>query len=162
MYRLRWLRDVARMPDTRHPMKLLVGWLLQKCPAHGVRLRWQDKIHQDLKKCGISKSSWYIEAQDHTRWRTTCTKGLNQHVMAPSPHKPFVCTTCHQSFQRQQDISRHKCIHLHLSLTIIKRLVTASSGQHHLRMTGFKFMYVYMHVCIYVCMHVSHAKTPLA
>ena len=52
-YRLRWLGHAAWMPDTRHPKKQLFGWLPQKCPAHGAKLRWQDKIHQDLKKCKI-------------------------------------------------------------------------------------------------------------
>ena len=39
-YRLRWLGHVAQMPDTRHSKQLLFGWLHQKCPAHGVKLRW--------------------------------------------------------------------------------------------------------------------------
>lgn len=30
-------------------------------PTHGAKLRWQDKVHQDLKKFGISES-WYVEA----------------------------------------------------------------------------------------------------
>ncbi len=42
--RLRWLGHVARMSQHRIP-----GWLPQTRPAHGPRLRWRDKIRQDLK-----------------------------------------------------------------------------------------------------------------
>ena len=36
----------------------------------------------------------------------------------------------------------------HLSSTIMKRLVTSSSGEHHLRMAGFKFKCVRVFVTI--------------
>ena len=53
------LGNVARIPDTRHPKKLLlVGYALQKCPAHGAKLHWGDNVCQDLKQCKISESSW--------------------------------------------------------------------------------------------------------
>ena len=71
--RLRWLGHVARMSENRHPKKLLFGWLPQKHPTHGTKLRWRDKVRQDLKKCEIDETSWYKEAQDHTRWRSLCT-----------------------------------------------------------------------------------------
>ena len=74
---------VARMPDTVHRKKLLFGWLPQKRSAHGAKLCWWDKVHQYLKQCKISETSWYLEAQDHTKWRAICSAGLNQHVMAP-------------------------------------------------------------------------------
>ena len=85
------------------------GWFPQKRPAHGAKLRWRDKVRQDLKKCGITESSWYVEAQDRAKWKSFCQSGLFQHVMAPPLHKQFICNTCHRSFRRRQDLSRHRC-----------------------------------------------------
>ena len=108
-YRLRWLGHVARMSDSRHPKRLLFGWFPQKRPAHGVKLRWRDKVRQDLKKCGIDETSWYAKAQDRAGWLSRCGVGLDKHLMAPPPDKPFQCTTCHRSFRRREDRTRHKC-----------------------------------------------------
>ena len=69
------------MPDTRHPKKLLFGWLPQKRLARGAKLRWQDKVRRDLRLCNISESSWYMEVQDRTRWRVICSAGLTQHIL---------------------------------------------------------------------------------
>ena len=54
-WRLRWLGHVAQMSNVRHLKRLLSGWFPQKCPAYGAKLHWQDKIHQDLKKCEITE-----------------------------------------------------------------------------------------------------------
>ena len=83
MWRLRWLGHIARMSDVRHLKRLLFGWFPQKRPAHGAYLRWRDKVHQDLKKCGITEPSWYVEAQDRAKWKSFCQGGLFQHVMVP-------------------------------------------------------------------------------
>ncbi len=40
--RLRWLGHLGRMDDHRLPKKILFGWLPQRCPAHGTRVRWRD------------------------------------------------------------------------------------------------------------------------
>ena len=56
-YRLRCLGHITRMSDTRQPKKLLFGWLPQKRPTHGAKLRGRDKVRQDLWKCGVGESS---------------------------------------------------------------------------------------------------------
>ena len=108
-WRLRWLGHITLMSDVQHSKRLLFGWFPQKRPAHGAKLRWWDKVHQDLKKCGITESSWYAEAQDRAKWKSLCQSELSQHVMAPPLHKQFICNICHRSFRRHQDLSRHRC-----------------------------------------------------
>jgi len=43
---LRWLGHMARMSDNK------IGWLPTQ-PAHGAKLRWSDKVRQDIKRFSI-------------------------------------------------------------------------------------------------------------
>ena len=52
--RLQWLGHVTRMDDDVHlPKHLLFGWLPNPCPAHGVKLRWRDKVRTVVKTFSI-------------------------------------------------------------------------------------------------------------
>ena len=52
--------------------KLLFGWLPQTQSAHGAKLRWRDKVRQDLKRLGIPGSDWYCLCEDKIAWRDVC------------------------------------------------------------------------------------------
>ena len=95
------------MSDSRTPKCLLFGWFLQKRPAHGVKLRWRDKVRQDLKFFGIPETSWYVWAQECSVWRDLCHKGPFQMLVASTEPRVllFECTVCHHQFQRSQDAS---------------------------------------------------------
>ena len=60
--RLQWLGHVARMEDSRLPKQFLFGWLSHPRPAHGVKLRWRDKVRRDLKTFHINENTWYALA----------------------------------------------------------------------------------------------------
>ena len=73
--RLRWLGHLSRMEDDRLPKKMLFGWLPQCRPEHGTKLRWKDRVRQDLKKFKVVEDSWFPTSQDRwLRWRV-CKDG---------------------------------------------------------------------------------------
>ena len=74
--RLRWLGHVARMDGDRIPKRMLFGWLPQRRPAHGTKMRWRDRARKDLKKFGIEEGSWYRVAQERGSWRERSRAGL--------------------------------------------------------------------------------------
>jgi len=73
--------SVGRMCDSCLPKQMPFGWLPQRCPFHGVKLRWRDRVRKDLKHFGIIESDWYVEAQDRYKWSQLC-------VSSPSLSEP--------------------------------------------------------------------------
>jgi len=69
------VRRIARMCDDRIPKQILFGWLPQTRPAHGVKLRWCDKVKEDLKNFSISDSCYHL-AQDRCLWKQLIIEGL--------------------------------------------------------------------------------------
>ena len=111
-YRLRCLGHLARISDSCIPKRLLFGWLLQKHPAHGAKLRWWDKVRQGLKTFSVPETSWYIKAQEHSIWRYLCFEGSLQLLVVSTGLSvlSFECSVCHHQFRRSQDIVRHKYV----------------------------------------------------
>ncbi len=132
--RPRWLGHLARMDDHRLPKKILFGWLPQRHPAHGTRMRWRDRVRKDLKKFNIDERRWYQLAQDRSssrrnyrtgledvtearvaedeRRRTRVEDSIKNSGSSTATDKPYQCirSVCERAFRRKQDIDRHRCV----------------------------------------------------
>ena len=130
--RLRWLGHTARMDGHRLPKKVLFGWLPQRQPAHGTKIKWRDRMRKDMMKFKIEEKGWFSLAQERSSWRGKCRAGLEEatrkrveedelkctaNVMRSTggsgnvaATKPFHCNTCLRSFRHPQDIARHRCV----------------------------------------------------
>ncbi|PFX22577.1 LINE-1 retrotransposable element ORF2 protein [Stylophora pistillata] len=72
MRRLRWLRHVKRMDDSRIPKQLLYGELSQGKRQRGrPKLRYKDACKTSLSKCEIDVKTKDEIAVDRTKWRAT-------------------------------------------------------------------------------------------
>ena len=127
-WKLRWVGHVAKTSDVRHPKRLLFGWFPQKHPAHGAKLRWRDKVRQDLKKCGITVimvcrgsrscqmeiflSRWMFSTRDGTTFTT---------IYFATP------VIAHLATSRFIQAS----LHHHSSSMMTKGTSNLTSGQHH-------------------------------
>ena len=101
--RLEWLGHVARMPDDRIPKQLCFGWLEKSRPPEGPRLRWKDRVADDIKRLRIP-SDWYALAQDRPAWRAAYSVALP----SPPPRPVVLCSVCDRSFG-PSGFKRHKC-----------------------------------------------------
>ena len=73
-----WLGHVARMSEERIPKKVLLGWLPQRRPAHGTKMRWHDRVRRDLRKFHIDENTWFKECQERAVWLRKCRDGLRE------------------------------------------------------------------------------------
>ena len=87
------------------PKQLLFGWLPETRPAHGPRLRWKDRVRDELKLLGISLKEWYQAAQHRQEWRMA----YQAEAAATLSQAPRVtCDVCRRSFSNS-GFKRHKC-----------------------------------------------------
>ena len=77
------------MPDDRFPKMLCVGWLEKTRPPENPRLRWKDRITDDLKTVGIN-ANWYHPAQNRQAWREACSVDIPE----PPPRQLVLCPVC--------------------------------------------------------------------
>ena len=74
---LRWTGHVIRMDDKRLPKIMLYGQIANKTRPEGrPRLRFKDKLKDNLSSLNLSQNDWEQRALQRAEWRGIC----NQHV----------------------------------------------------------------------------------
>ena len=102
------------------PKKLLFGWLPERRPAHGTKMRWRDRVRKGgMQQHRIGGAGGGSVGLD---WRMPQREGCMEedeqrrarkaadHAGVGATAMPFKCDTCQRTFRRRQDISRHRCV----------------------------------------------------
>ena len=83
--------------------QLCFGWLEKSRPPEGPRLRWKDRVADDIKRLRIP-SDWYALAQDRPAWRAAYSVAWP----SPPPRPVVLCSVCDRSFG-PSGFKHHKC-----------------------------------------------------
>jgi hypothetical protein len=67
--RLRWAAHVIRMENTRTAGKITEWTPYKTRPAGRPRLRWMDRVEEDLK--GVEIVGWRAKVEDRQEWNRT-------------------------------------------------------------------------------------------
>jgi hypothetical protein len=74
--RLRWFGHVQRR-DTQHILRKTLSWRpVEGRPRGRPRIRWEDQIHEDIRRIGIE--DWRNKIQDRKSWEKTIRAAREQ------------------------------------------------------------------------------------
>ena len=79
--RLRWAGHVARMEQSGHAYRVLVGKPEGKTPLGRPRHRWEDNIKIDLREVGCDHGEWIDLAEDRDQSRAYVRAVINLRVL---------------------------------------------------------------------------------
>ena len=98
------------MPDTRLPKQLLYGQLHDSQRSVGrPKLRYKDKLKDNLKKCYIDVNTWEDLAKDRKFWRATCFAKLKNFEEKRVEHRDLLRQHLKQRHLNSRAGSSHVC-----------------------------------------------------